>query len=201
MRRRVGWTAAAALGGLAILGGSFARGEPVWSTQSAEIRFHATSIAQNLDAKSVAGNFIYDGHGGFVGTVPMTSFDFGGELLKKHFAENYAEVDHEGPQDARGRPTHPNELASVTGRLQTPVDPTVTTPQEVALVGHFICHGVALDRVFKGTVTVSGDTMHLDVKFDVQPEAHAMHLPAIGPDKLFETVEVTVDATLRRVPE
>jgi hypothetical protein len=172
----------------------------VWLTDKGTVKFHADSPMQAIDATSTVGTFVYDGKGGFVGSVAMSSFEFTNGLLRSHFNESYLESDKPGPPDAQGKPTFPNQLAVVTGKLVAPLDVSKSGPVEVSLKARFTCHGVTLERVFRGTVTLEGDTMALKVKFDLAPKDFGIPLPTIGEAPMFQTVEVTVEGTLRRQP-
>jgi hypothetical protein len=171
-----------------------------FATTTGVVRFRAESPMQTVTASNPKAHFVYDGRGGFVGTVPMGAFVFTNDLLRNHFNESYAETEKPGTVDARGQPTFPNRLASVTGRLLAPLDVTKPGPVEVTLAGRFTFHGVTVERVFKGQVTVHPDRLDLTCRFDLAPKAHGMPLPEVGTTPLFETVEVTVEGSLRPAP-
>lgn len=179
-----------------------AEGPPaaIWLTDHGAIRFHADSTMQPIDARSDLATFVYDGKGGFVGSVALSSFEFTNGLLKSHFNEGYAETEKAGAAAPDGRPTYPNRLAVVSGQLTRPFDASKDTagPVEVELQGRFTLHGVTLERAFRGTVSVHGGEMALAVRFEVDPKLHGMPVPSIGDAPMFKTVAVTVEGTLKR---
>lgn len=171
-----------------------------FATAAGVVRFRAESPMQTVTAENRRAHFVYDGRGGFVGTVPMDAFVFSNDLLRDHFNESYAETNKPGPADAHGKPTFPNRLASVTGRLPSPLDLSRPGPVEVTLAGRFTFHGVTVERTFQGRVTVEPDRIALSCRFDLAPKAHGMPLPEVGNTPLFQTVEVTVEGLLTRGP-
>lgn len=181
-----------------VVGAEVAPGDAAYATQAGVVRFRAESSVQTVTAENRRGHFVYDGHGGFVATVPMEAFTFSNDLLRDHFNESYAETHKPGPPDARGKPTFPNRTASVTGRLLAPLDLSKPGPAEVTLSGRFTFHGVTVERVFTGRVTVHPDRLDLACRFDLAPKVHGMPLPEVGSSALFETVEITVEGSLQR---
>lgn len=187
---------------LGCAGAALAQGAPkTFATDRARVTFHADTAMQAIDATSTEGSFTYDAAtGAFTAQVPVSSFKFQNAQMETNFQTGHVAVNEPGPKNAAGQPTFPNKIATLTGKLDKPIDAGKEGANEVALKGKFTFHGVTKELAFKGTVTVKGTDLVLTSKFDLAPKDFNVPLPKLGDKELGTLVSVVVDATLSAKP-
>lgn len=172
-----------------------------FATDRARVTFHADTPMQAIDATSTEGAFTYDAQtGDFSATLPVASFKFQNAQMENNFQTGHVAVNEPGPKDAKGEPTYPNKLTTLTGKIEKPIDISKEGSTEVTLKGKLSFHGVTKDIAVKGTVTVKGTDLVLNAKMEVAPKEFNVPLPKLGDKEIGAAVSVVVDATLSVKP-
>ena len=124
----------------------------------------------------------------FAFTIDNTSFKgFNSPLQQEHFYENYLEVR-----------TYP--VSSFKGKIIEEVSMEKGTEQVVRAKGTLEIHGVAQERIIRGTLKVLDDKVIIHADFTVSLEDHNIKIPRIVNQKIAEVIDVSVSAELNRKP-
>jgi polyisoprenoid-binding protein YceI len=103
--------------------------------------------------------------------------------MQEHFNENYMESDK-----------YP--YCKFKGKIVEKVDYTKDGVTKITMDGTFEVHGVAKPRKIEGTLTVKGEEVTVDTKFNVAMKDHDIKIPEAVGNKFTENMEVTVKAVL-----
>ncbi len=125
--------------------------------------------------------------GEFIVQVGNKGFAFKSGLMQEHFNENYMESDK-----------YP--YCKFRGKIVEKVDYTKDGVTKITMDGTMDIHGVAKPRKIEGTLTVKGDEITIDSKFNVAMKDHDIKIPEAVGNKFTENMELTVKAVLVKVP-
>lgn len=113
---------------------------------------------------------------------------FNSDLQQEHFYENYMEVKD-----------YP--VSSFKGKIIENIDPGIMSEQTVRAKGTLYIHGVEQERIIKGTIRMDGDKILVRAGFTVRLEDHNMKIPRVVYQKIAESIDVSIEATLVIKPE
>ncbi len=121
----------------------------------------------------------------FAFSVVMSTFEgFNSALQRQHFNEKYLETD----KFPRG---------TFRGRIIEEVDLTEPGTYTVRAKGKLTIHGLEVERIIRGTVTVTPTSITIKSKFDVPLAEHKITIPRIVNRKIAEVISVQFEATLK----
>lgn len=115
--------------------------------------------------------------------VTMISFKFASSLMEEHFNENYVESDK--------YPT-----CTFRGKINETVDYTKDGEYKVTVKGTLDLHGVTKEIEVPGTITVKGNTITVNSKFNIKIADYKIKVPSMYVQNIAEEVEVTVNGSL-----
>lgn len=115
--------------------------------------------------------------------VTMLSFKFASSLMEEHFNENYVESDK--------YPT-----CTFRGKINETVDYTKDGEYKVTVKGTMELHGVSKEIEVPGTITVKGNTITVNSKFNIKIADYKIKVPSMYVQNIAEEVEVTVNGSL-----
>ncbi|MBV7531694.1 YceI family protein [Chitinophaga sp. sic0106] len=157
--------------------------QDIFTAKGATISFFSSAPLEDIEAKtSKAVSAINIKTKAIYFKVPIASFDFEERLMQQHFNSTYLESDK-----------YPD--AEFKGNIQEEVDLSVAGTYNVTVAGTLTLHGVDKPYREKGTITVSGNTLQLNAKFNVKLADHKIKIPTIVVKNIAEQVAVTVNAT------
>ncbi len=113
---------------------------------------------------------------------------FNSALQQEHFYENYMETQ-----------LYPS--STFKGKLIEDIDLNSSQDQTVRAKGILEIHGVAQERIIKGTVRVSDGKIKIKADFSVLLEDHLIKIPRVVNQKIAESIEVSVSAELVKSSE
>ncbi len=148
-----------------------------------EISFFSSTPIEDIEAHSRKGVGVLEvSSGAFFFKVPMKSFTFPKALMQEHFNENYVESDKYPYATFKGKLTESIKLQE--GR------------QQVMAEGEFTVHGKTQRRAIPGTVTVMGDTLHVEADFEVHLVDHDIKVPRVVIKNIAEVIQVRVKSKM-----
>lgn len=122
----------------------------------------------------------------FAFTIDNHSFTgFNSSLQQEHFYENYMEVQK-----------YPS--STFKGKIIEEIDFGSSEEQVVRAKGILDIHGVEQERIIRGTIKLTGNTIHLRADFTVLLEDHQIKVPRVVYEKIAEVINVTIKAELTK---
>jgi polyisoprenoid-binding protein YceI len=92
-------------------------------------------------------------------------------------------------------------FAEFKGRLRTLFDQTLRVSQPVVAQGLFTVHGVPRPIDVVGTITpLDADRLRLEAEWSLNLNDHDITVPSFLMLRLSETIRISIDITLKRVP-
>ncbi|WP_291912929.1 YceI family protein [Chitinophaga sp. CB10] len=157
--------------------------QDIYTAKGAGISFFSSAPLEDIEAKTnKAVSAINIKTKAIYFKVPIASFDFDERLMQQHFNSTYMESDK-----------YPN--AEFKGKILDEVDLSVAGTYNVTVEGTLNLHGVDKTYREKGTITVSGNALQLNARFNVKLADHKVKIPTIVVKNIAEQVAVTVNAT------
>jgi polyisoprenoid-binding protein YceI len=123
--------------------------------------------------------------GKFVIQVSNKAFVFKSGLMQEHYNENYME-------------TEKFPYCKFSGRILEKIDYTKDGTYKITMDGILDVHGVKKPRKIEGTMTIKGDMITVDSKFNVAMKEHDIKIPEAVGNKFAESMELTVKAELKK---
>jgi hypothetical protein len=123
--------------------------------------------------------------GKFVCQADNKGFIFKSGLMQEHYNENYME-------------TEKFKYSKFSGVIPEKVDYTKDGVYKVTLDGKMDIHGVVKDLKIPASITVKGDVVTVDAKFNVAMKDYNIRIPEAVGNKFAEAMEVTVKAELKK---
>jgi hypothetical protein len=164
------------------LQGYVAGQEPLWLSDRGVIEFSSDAPLEMIAARSThLRGAINPENNSFAFTVDISTFEgFNSEIQQVHFLENYLEA-KQYPQ------------ATFTGKLIEDIPFTTPGSYPVRAKGMLTIHGIAKERIIRGTLTVNGNGGSLNTTFTVPVSDHGIAIPRIVQQKIAGQIEVKVD--------
>ena len=113
-------------------------------------------------------------------SVKIDKFVFKNSLMQEHFNENYMETTK-----------YPN--GEFKGKINEKLDWTKDGVYKVTVTGKLTMHGVEKDRTIPGTITIAGQNISIDSKFDVPLKDHNIEVPKLVIKNIAEIISVKVN--------
>jgi polyisoprenoid-binding protein YceI len=165
---------------------AFGQGSDRLVSSKTHIRFFSTTPAENIEANNTASvSTINKGSGEVVYSVPMQGFEFEKALMQKHFnSENFLSTQTYPKAKLKGRITNLNTVNFLKDGVY---------PAEVE--GELTLKDVTKTIKEKGTVTVKGNTVEVQSKFNITLTDYGIAFVEGKPStNIAKTVEITVHA-------
>ena len=155
-------------------------------TRTAEVSFFSEAPTENIEAQNRQVTCILNTDNGELAfSVQLMGFHFEKALMEEHFNENYVES-HKYPKSTfKGKVL---EFESID--LKSPGKHQVTVEGEMSL------HGETKSIKANGELKVEGEEILLSSKFDMKIEDYKISIPKAVINKIAESIEVSLLATL-----
>jgi polyisoprenoid-binding protein YceI len=151
---------------------------------STAISFYSEAPLENIEALNKSATIVMKASTGDLQIrLSMQNFKFKNALMEEHFNENYMESDK-----------FPN--AEFKGRINETVDYSKGEEQKLTVTGKMTIHGETRDITIPGTLTKSGDELHLVSKFPIRVADYKIKVPSMYVKNIAEVVDVTFNTTL-----
>jgi len=148
-----------------------------------ELSFFSEAPFENIYAESSQGGSAIDaGSQSVYFKVAIRSFRFEKKLMQEHFNENYLESEK-----------YP--FAEFKGKIEEPVDLTVSGVHAVHVSGKLTIHNVTRDYRVAGEIAIRGDHMSATAEFPVSIADHKVKIPRLLIKNIAEVVAVKVSAS------
>ncbi|HRO43794.1 MAG TPA: YceI family protein [Flavipsychrobacter sp.] len=159
-----------------------------YMTRTGKVTFFSSTPVENIEAFNNEVSGVVDAKSGDVAfIVPIKSFKFEKALMQEHFNENYMESDKYPKADFKGK-------ISNVGDINFAKDGTYNT----RLQGKLTIHGVTKDVTLPGSVTVKGNSVTANSKFNVKTADYGIKIPSVAENKIAKQIEVTVNTILNQ---
>lgn len=122
----------------------------------------------------------------FVFKVDIATFEgFNSPLQREHFHENYMETFR-----------YPDIIFS--GKIIEDINLQKDGTYTIRAKGKLTVHGVGIDRIIYTVVSVAGNKVEIESKFNVALADHNIKIPRVVNDKLATEIHIVVQATMMR---
>jgi len=159
-----------------------------YMTRTGKVTFFSTTPVENIEAFNNETSGAVDAKTGeIIFIVPIKSFKFEKALMQEHFNENYMESDKYPKADFKGVILNKDEVNFAK-------DGTYNT----RLKGKLTIHGVTKDVTLPGTVTVKGNSITANSKFNVKTADYGIKIHSMAAEKIAKEIEVTVNTILTK---
>lgn len=119
----------------------------------------------------------------FAFSVSISSFHgFNSEIQRTHFMENYME-----------QKIYPH--ATFTGKIIEDIPFDTPGTYSVRAKGDLEIHGMKKERIIKGTITITNNSVQIQTNFNVPLVDHGIAIPKIVRQKIADLIAVSVDMT------
>lgn len=169
-----------------LMASALAAGAQIYTAKSGStnISFFSEAPLENIEAHNKSAMIVLKASTGDIQIrTSIQNFKFKNALMEEHFNENYMESDK-----------FPH--AEFKGKINEPVDYSKDGENKVTVTGKLTIHGETRDITAPGTVTKSGDVLHLNTKFQVKVADYKIKVPNMYVKNIAEVVDVTFDAVL-----
>ena len=120
----------------------------------------------------------------FAFTIDNKSFHgFNSDLQQEHFYENYMEAQK-----------YPS--STFKGKIIEEINLNSTEEQDVRAKGMLYIHGVEQERIIRGTIRLTENSIQLHADFTILLEDHQIKVPRVVFEKIAEVIDVTIMAEL-----
>ncbi|MFY0673087.1 MAG: YceI family protein [Bacteroidia bacterium] len=162
-------------------------GKVFFQNQSGEIKFFSTAPLEDITALNHKSSALLKTEDGSLTVkVPIRAFEFEKDLMYQHFLEKkYMWAEKHPEAELKAKITN-------LGEIDFDKDGTYNA----SVQGNLSIRGVSKEYTFNGKITVKGDNVKCDSKFDVKLEDHEVPIPRMVTENIAEVVEVTVNLDL-----
>ena len=155
-------------------------------TRTAEVTFFSEAPTENIEAENRQVTCILNTENGELAfSVQMKGFHFDKALMEEHFNENYVE-------------SHKYPKSTFKGKIIDfdKIDLKKEGKYNVIVEGEMLLHGETKKLTADGEIKVEGDKIILVSKFDLKIEDYKIAIPKAVVNKIAESIEVSMAATL-----
>ena len=155
-------------------------------TRTAEVTFFSEAPTENIEAENRQVTCILNTDNGEIAfSVQMKGFHFEKALMEEHFNENYVES-HKFPKSTfKGKILDYNKI-----------DIKKDSKYNVTVEGEMSLHGVTKNIKADGEISRVGNQVLISSKFDMKVEDFKISIPKAVINKIAESIEVSLMATL-----
>ena len=170
----------------ALFCGQCSYAQQLFAVEKGSISFTSEAPLELIKARSEALRGVFNiGESTCAFTIMISDFQgFNNPLQQIHFNENYMES-----------PLFPE--ASFTGKLIENIDLATAGSYEIRVKGDLNIHGVKRERIIKGKIDITETGMQIRCTFHVALQDHDIRIPKVVQQKIAESIEVILTATLR----
>ena len=155
-------------------------------TRTAEVSFFSEAPTENIEAQNRQVTCILNTENGELAfSVQLMGFHFEKALMEEHFNENYVES-HKYPKS-----TFKGKIVGFEN-----IDLKSAGKHKVIVEGDMTLHGETRTIKANGEVTVAGEEILLSSKFEMRIEDYKISIPKAVINKIAESIEVSLMATL-----
>ena len=155
-------------------------------TRTAEVSFFSEAPTENIEAQNRQVTCILNTENGELAfSVQLMGFHFEKALMEEHFNENYVES-HKYPKS-----TFKGKIVGFEN-----IDLKNAGKHKVIVEGDMTLHGETRTIKANGEVTVAGEEILLSSKFEMRIEDYKISIPKAVINKIAESIEVSLLATL-----
>jgi polyisoprenoid-binding protein YceI len=165
---------------------TLANSQVIYQTTQGRARFFSEAPLENIDAFThevkAAVNF---SNGEMLFIVPVKSFVFEKELMRRHFNEQYLE-------------THKYPEAKFSGKI-TDFNPIISyyeMPRTVRINGSLTIHGITREINETASLQLLNNQLQGNAVFNVNLKDYNIKIPRMLIKNIAETVEVTIEVKL-----
>ena len=156
----------------------------IYNIKSMSVTFFSKAPLEDITAiNKVSKPILNTATGDVIVKVPIQGFIFEKALMQEHFNENYMESEK-----------YPD--ASFKGKITEPIDWKKDGTYKLNIAGKLLVHGVEKDRTLPVVITIKGGEITVESKFTITLKDHNITIPELVFQKIAETVDVTLNATL-----
>ncbi len=165
----------------------FVKAQVYVGTENSVISFFSHTSMEDIDAKNTnCKAFVLKAETGeFVCQAANKGFTFKSGLMQEHFNENYMESDK-------------YQYSKFSGKIADKIDYKKDGVYKVTMEGKMDIHGVVKDVKIPGTITVKGDIIQVDAKFNIAMKDYNIRIPEAVGNKFAEAMELTVKGELKK---
>lgn len=154
-------------------------------SRNGHVWFYSHTPVEDIEAHNYQVVSILDAADGTLQfSMLIKSFEFRIALMQEHFNENYMES---------GKIPKAGFTGIISNLSDIDFSKNGSYPAEVT--GELTIHGVTKTDTFKGTLTVSGNSVNAKAGFIVKPKEFDITIPAVVENKIAKEIEVNVDVT------
>jgi hypothetical protein len=156
----------------------------IYVGEKCKISFFSETALENIDAvNSVTKPVFTPKTGDFVIKAQQSAFVFKSAFMQEHYNENYIESEK-------------FPYATFKGKIKETIDYKKDGTYNVTMAGTLDMHGVEQARTITGTITIKGESIVMDSKFDVKVADHKIKVPALYSEKIAEIIRVTFNTEM-----
>jgi hypothetical protein len=156
----------------------------IYMAKTCTISFFSEAPIENIEAVNKSAQPVLNTSTGDIQVrVPIKGFKFEKPLMEEHFNENYME-------------TEKFPTATFKGKINEKVDFTKDGETNVTVTGMMNIHGVEKEKTITGTLTVKGNQIILNTKFNIVVAEYGIKIPNMYVKNIGETVETKLSAVL-----
>ena len=155
-------------------------------TRTAQVNFFSEAPTENIEAKNSQVTCILNSENGELAfSVQLMGFHFEKALMEEHFNENYVE-------------SHKYPKSTFKGRILNFENIDINKPgkHHVTVAGDMSLHGETKAITAKGELVIEAEQILLNSKFDLRIEDYKIDIPKAVINKIAESIEVSLLATL-----
>lgn len=159
--------------------------QDIFQSNNGEVKFFSSTPVEDIDAKSnKLASALNIKTNKFAFKVTIKSFEFKKALMQEHFNENYMESEK-----------YPK--ATFDGEIIDAPDLTIKGKYNVKAKGKLNIHGKEQDRIIDAEITVTENALIVKSDFKVKLVDHNIEVPKLVFKNIAETIEVSVNSTLK----
>lgn len=157
----------------------------LWKGEDGSVTFLSEAPLENITAQSRDLKGVIDINSrSFAFSIDISGFvGFNSDLQRTHFLENYMEE--------KKFPT-----ATFTGKIIEDISFDEPGVYPVRAKGQLNIHGIARERIIRGTITIGESSMLVQSSFQVPLADHGIRIPKLVSQKIAEEIKVVLDITL-----
>ena len=152
----------------------------IFSGKSTTVSFYSKTPAKDIEATTSTVVTLFNlKTKNIVFSINNTSFKFENELMQEHFNEKYMESEK-----------YPRSTFS--GIIQEDIDFTKDGEHKVSVKGKLNIHGVEVERIISGILTIKNNTFKIVSEFIVKLDDHKITVPSLVGAEIAKEIKITM---------